>query len=80
MLTGPKTSDKLAGPIIVYPDVRCTLLVTRASDEGNRALAYFIAQLFDTEHLSQDVAEYERAVDLLVLLASICKAFMTKTG
>ena len=56
------------------------LLTMKAFNEGNRALAYFTAQLLDTEHLSQDAAERERAADLLAFLTPICKAFMTETG
>ncbi|EMC2781156.1 acyl-CoA dehydrogenase C-terminal domain-containing protein, partial [Pseudomonas aeruginosa] len=79
-LTGPKAPDKTADPIIVHPDVRRMLLTMKAFNEGNRALAYFTAQLLDTEHLSQDAAERERAADLLAFLTPICKAFMTETG
>ncbi len=79
-LTGPKAPDKPADPIIVHPDVRRMLLTMKAFNEGNRALAYFTAQLLDTEHLSQDAAERERAADLLAFLTPICKAFMTETG
>ncbi len=76
----PKAPDKPADPIIVHPDVRRMLLTMKAFNEGNRALAYFTAQLLDTEHLSQDAAERERAADLLAFLTPICKAFMTETG
>ncbi|WP_445673990.1 phenylacyl-CoA dehydrogenase [Pseudomonas aeruginosa] len=79
-LTGPKAPEKPADPIIVHPDVRRMLLTMKAFAEGNRALAYFTAQLLDTEHLSQDAAERERAADLLAFLTPICKAFMTETG
>ncbi|EIU7191727.1 TPA: phenylacyl-CoA dehydrogenase [Pseudomonas aeruginosa] len=79
-LTGPKAPEKPADPIIVHPDVRRMLLTMKAFNEGNRALAYFTAQLLDTEHLSQDAAERERAADLLAFLTPICKAFMTETG
>ncbi|MCH1281649.1 acyl-CoA dehydrogenase, partial [Pseudomonas aeruginosa] len=73
-LTGPKAPAKPADPIIVHPDVRRMLLTMKASNEGNRALAYFTAQLPDTEHLPQDAAERERAADLLAFLTPICKA------
>ncbi len=79
-LTGPKAPEKPADPIIVHPDVRRMLLTMKAFAEGNRAMLYFAAQLLDTEHLSQDAAERERAADLLAFLTPICKAFMTETG
>ncbi|MDN6856821.1 acyl-CoA dehydrogenase C-terminal domain-containing protein [Pseudomonas sp. CAN2814] len=79
-LTGPKAPEKPADPIIVHPDVRRMLLTMKAFNEGNRALAYFTAQLLDIEHLSQDAEERERAGNLLAFLTPICKAFMTETG
>ncbi|MCP1644640.1 alkylation response protein AidB-like acyl-CoA dehydrogenase [Pseudomonas citronellolis] len=79
-LTGPKAPDKPADPIIVHPDVRRMLLTMRAFNEGNRALAYFTAQLLDIEHLSDSAEERERAANLLAFLTPICKAFMTDTG
>ncbi|PAU63847.1 acyl-CoA dehydrogenase C-terminal domain-containing protein [Pseudomonas indica] len=79
-LTGPKAPDKPADPIIVHPDVRRMLLTMKAFNEGNRALAYFTAQLLDVAHLSEDAAEREEAENLLAFLTPICKAFMTDTG
>ncbi|MDN6875268.1 acyl-CoA dehydrogenase C-terminal domain-containing protein [Pseudomonas citronellolis] len=79
-LTGPKAPDKPADPIIVHPDVRRMLLTMKAFNEGNRALAYFTAQLLDIEHLSDSAEERERAANLLAFLTPICKAFMTDTG
>ncbi|MDF3935533.1 acyl-CoA dehydrogenase C-terminal domain-containing protein [Pseudomonas citronellolis] len=79
-LTGPKAPDKPADPIIVHPDVRRMLLTMRAFNEGNRALAYFTAQLLDIEHLSASEEEREQAANLLAFLTPICKAFMTDTG
>ncbi|MBW5455813.1 acyl-CoA dehydrogenase, partial [Pseudomonas aeruginosa] len=73
-LTGPKAPDKPADTIIVHPDVRRMLLTMTAVDEGNRALVYYTAQLLDTEHLSQDAAERERAADLQACVSWICKA------
>ncbi|MCO7574548.1 MULTISPECIES: acyl-CoA dehydrogenase C-terminal domain-containing protein [Pseudomonas chlororaphis group] len=79
-LTGPKAPDKAADPIIVHPDVRRMLLTMKAFNEGNRALAYFTAQLLDVAHLSADPAQRQDAEDLLAFLTPICKAFMTETG
>ncbi|MCP1605843.1 acyl-CoA dehydrogenase C-terminal domain-containing protein [Pseudomonas citronellolis] len=79
-LTGPKAPDKPADPIIVHPDVRRMLLTMRAFNEGNRALAYFTAQLLDIEHLSDNAEEREQAANLLAFVTPICKAFMTDTG
>ncbi len=79
-LSGPKAPDKPADPIIVHPDVRRMLLTMKAFNEGNRALAYFTAQLLDTAHLSDDAGQREEAENLLAFLTPICKAFMTETG
>lgn len=79
-LSGPKSPDKAADPIIVHPDVRRMLLTMKAFNEGNRALAYFTAQLLDVAHLSSDPAQRQDAENLLAFLTPICKAFMTETG
>lgn len=78
-LTGAKFPDKPADPIIVHPDVRRMLLTMKAFNEGNRALAYFTAQLLDQTH-SPDEARRQEAEALLAFLTPICKAFMTDTG
>ncbi|RJG12320.1 acyl-CoA dehydrogenase [Pseudomonas cavernicola] len=79
-LTGPKAPDKAADPIIVHPDVRRMLLTMKAFNEGNRALAYFTAQLLDVAHSSDSDAQRQEAENLLAFLTPICKAFMTETG
>ncbi|QTS86014.1 acyl-CoA dehydrogenase C-terminal domain-containing protein [Ectopseudomonas khazarica] len=79
-LTGPKAPDKAADPIIVHPDVRRMLLTMKAFNEGNRALAYFTAQLIDVAHRAETAEARQEAEDLLALLTPICKAFMTETG
>ena len=79
-LTGPKAPDKAADPIIVHPDVRRMLLTMKAFNEGNRALAYFTAQLIDQAHRSNSAEQREEAENLLAFLTPICKAFMTETG
>src|SRR3990167_3570258 len=79
-LTGPKAPDKVADPIIVHPDVRRMLLTMKAFNEGNRALAYFTAQLIDQAHRGDSAEQREEAENLLAFLTPICKAFMTETG
>ena len=79
-LTGPKAPDKAADPIIVHPDVRRMLLTMKAFNEGNRALAYFTAQLIDQAHRGNSAEQREEAENLLAFLTPICKAFMTETG
>ncbi|WP_339515600.1 acyl-CoA dehydrogenase C-terminal domain-containing protein [Pseudomonas sp. RL_15y_Pfl2_60] len=79
-LTGPKAPEKAADPIIVHPDVRRMLLIMKAFNQGNRALAYFTAQLLDQAHRAASAEAREEAENLLALLTPICKAFMTETG
>ncbi|MFA5678400.1 MAG: acyl-CoA dehydrogenase C-terminal domain-containing protein [Pseudomonas sp.] len=79
-LSGPAEPDKAADPIIVHPDVRRMLLTMKAFNEGNRALAYYTAQLLDNAYYSQDEAVRADAEDQLAFLTPICKAFMTDTG
>lgn len=79
-LTGPKAPEKAADPIIVHPDVRRMLLIMKAFNQGNRALAYFTAQLLDQAHRADSAEAREEAENLLALLTPICKAFMTETG
>ncbi len=79
-LTGAKAPDKVADPIIVHPDVRRMLLTMKSLNEGNRALAYFTAQLIDQAHGAADAEQRAEAEDLLALLTPICKAFMTESG
>ena len=78
-LTGAKAPEKSADPIIVHPDVRRMLLTMKAFNEGNRALAYFCAQLLDQLHAESE-EQRQQAEDLLAFLTPICKAFMTETG
>ncbi|WP_150305319.1 acyl-CoA dehydrogenase C-terminal domain-containing protein [Pseudomonas saliphila] len=79
-LSGAAAPDKPADPIIVHPDVRRMLFTMKAFNEGNRALAYYAAQLLDQAHYSKDEAAKTDAEDQLAFLTPICKAFMTDTG
>jgi hypothetical protein len=76
-LSGPKSPDKPADPIIVHPDVRKMLLTARAYAEGGRALALYIALLIDKEISTEDDEERKECADLVALLTPIVKAFLT---
>ena len=76
-LSGPKSPDKPADPIIVHPDVRKMLLTARAYAEGGRALAVWTALMIDKELSSDDEDERKEAVDLVALITPIVKAFFT---
>lgn len=76
-LTGPKATDKPADPIIVHPDVRKMLLITRAYAEGGRALCMWTALELDKELNHPDEAVRKEASDMVALATPIVKAFIT---
>ncbi len=79
-LSGAKTPEKAADPIIVHPDVRRMLLTQKAFAEGGRMLTLYTAQMIDVVEHGQDAAEREHAETLLGLLTPIVKAFLTEVG
>ncbi len=79
-LSGPKSKDKPADPIIVHPDVRKMLLTAKAYAEGGRALAIYCAVLLDKEHNAVDEAVRKESGEMLSLLTPIVKAFLTDNG
>ena len=79
-ITGAKSPDKPADPIIVHPDVRRLLMDTRAFVEGARAFAYFAGLQGDLLHVAPDENTRERAEDRMALLTPIIKAYMTDRG
>jgi alkylation response protein AidB-like acyl-CoA dehydrogenase len=76
-LSGPKTPDKPADPIIVHPDVRRLLLTQKAYAEGARAFSYWAAVQIDRELSHGDEAVRKDAADLVALLTPVLKAFLT---
>ena len=76
-LTGAKTPEKEADPILVHPDVRRMLLTQRAYAEGARAFTYWIALEIDKELSHPDEAVRKAAADNVALLTPIIKAFLT---
>jgi alkylation response protein AidB-like acyl-CoA dehydrogenase len=79
-LTGPKNPEGPADPILVHPDVRKGLLRIKATNEGMRALAYWVGLLIDLEHRHPDPAKREEATDLVALMTPVIKAFLTDVG
>ncbi|WP_148254294.1 acyl-CoA dehydrogenase C-terminal domain-containing protein [Aidingimonas lacisalsi] len=79
-LSGAKTPDKPADPIIAHPDVRRMLLTQKAFAEGGRMLVMYTARMVDVVEHGQDADERERAESLLGLLTPIVKAFLTEVG
>lgn len=78
--TGPKLPNKPADPIIVHADVRRMLLTQKAFAEGNRAMAYYVAQQIEIIKHSTDEVDVERAEKLLAFLTPIIKAFLTEVA
>jgi alkylation response protein AidB-like acyl-CoA dehydrogenase len=79
-LTGPKSSDKPADPIIVHPDVRRTLMTIRAFNEAARALVMWIALNGDVTHRSGDAKARQTSDDLMGLLTPVLKGVLTDIG
>jgi len=79
-LSGPKSPDQPADPIIVHPDVRRMLLTARAYAEGGRAFAYWVALMADHHLHHPDPEKKKFAADMMSLMTPIVKAFMTDNG
>jgi alkylation response protein AidB-like acyl-CoA dehydrogenase len=79
-LTGAKTPEKAADPILVHPDVRRMLLTMRAYIEGCRALSGWVAREIDILHRSTDEDAKLIADDFTALLTPVVKALFTDLG
>lgn len=79
-LTGVKSPEKPADPIIVHPDVRRMLLTSKAFIEGSRALSYWVGMNLDISHHHEDPAIRQKADDFVALLTPIVKAYQTDMG
>jgi alkylation response protein AidB-like acyl-CoA dehydrogenase len=79
-LTGAKSPDKAADPILVHPDVRRMLLTMRAYIEGCRALSGWVAREIDILHRSTDEDAKLIADDFTALLTPVVKALFTDLG
>lgn len=78
-LSGPKSPNEVADPIIVHPDVRRMLLTQRAIVDGGRVLVYLTGQIGD-EAVMLDGEEGQAARDLLDFLTPIVKGTLTELG
>ncbi len=79
-LTGVKSPDKPADPIIVHPDIRRTLMTIRAFNEAARALVVWTSLKSDLAHRSSDPKERQEADDHMGLLTPIVKGMLTDVG
>ncbi len=76
-LTGAKSPNQPADPIIVHPDVRRMLMTMRANIEGCRALGGWVARNLDVLEHSPDPAERAAAEDFVALMTPVVKALFT---
>jgi alkylation response protein AidB-like acyl-CoA dehydrogenase len=79
-LTGAKSPDKPADPIIVHPDVRRNLLSIKAFNEAARALTVWTSLKSDIAHRSGDAAERQSADDHMGLMTPVVKGVLTDLG
>ncbi|MDQ4135555.1 MAG: acyl-CoA dehydrogenase C-terminal domain-containing protein [Pseudomonadota bacterium] len=79
-LTGAKSPDKPADPIIVHPDVRRNLMSIRAFNEAARALVLWTALKSDVAHRSEDQGERQQADDHMGLMTPVLKGVLTDLG
>ncbi|QIL20102.1 acyl-CoA dehydrogenase C-terminal domain-containing protein [Thermomonas sp. HDW16] len=77
-LSGPKSPDKPADPIIVQPDVRRMLLSQKALVEGGRLLSLHAYSLLDAAEREADAVAREHAHTLVSFLTPISKACQTE--
>jgi len=79
-LSGVKSPDKPADPILVHPDVRRMLLTGKAYNEAARALLGWVSLNVDVSERHPDDHAREHADDLVSLLTPVVKAFFTDYG
>lgn len=79
-LDGAKHPEKPADPIIVHPDVRRMLLISKSVTEGARALSYWVGMSLDVAEKHPDPDVKEAADDLVALMTPIIKAYQTDMG
>ncbi len=79
-LAGVKAPDEPADPIIVHPDVRRMLMLSKSVTEGGRALSYLVGMELDISLKHADEKERQRADDFVALLTPIIKAYLTDMG
>jgi alkylation response protein AidB-like acyl-CoA dehydrogenase len=79
-LSGTKSKDQPADPIIVHPDVRKMLLTAKAYAEGGRALLCYSSMLLEKEHGHPDEKVRKDSGEMLAMLTPIVKAFVTDNG
>ncbi|MFT4614174.1 MAG: alkylation response protein AidB-like acyl-CoA dehydrogenase, partial [Bacteroidia bacterium] len=77
---GASDPGHVADPILVFGDVRRTLLEMKAFTEGGRALCYYTGMQLDTGKFSTDPAAKLRAQGLCDLLTPVVKVYLSDRG
>ncbi|URK88638.1 acyl-CoA dehydrogenase C-terminal domain-containing protein [Rhizobium sp. RCAM05350] len=79
-LSGVKSPDKKADPIIVHPDVRRVLMTIKAFNEAGRAFTLWTALKSDIAHRGDNDVDRQTADDILGLMTLILKGVLTDKG
>ena len=79
-LSGVKSPNTQADPIIHHPDVRKMLLTARAYTEAGRAFAYWVALMADQQYHGATEEDRKFGAEMMALTTPIVKAFMTDNG
>jgi alkylation response protein AidB-like acyl-CoA dehydrogenase len=79
-LDGAKSPDKPADSILVHPDVRRMLMISRAHIEGARALGLYTGVQLETEQHHPDESTRQKASYWVELMTPIIKAHFTDIG
>tara|TARA_B110000503_G_C7171531_1_gene424529 strand:+ start:2570 stop:4351 length:1782 start_codon:yes stop_codon:yes gene_type:complete len=77
---GARDPEQVADPILVFGDVRRTLLEMKAFNEGGRALCYYTGMQLDTSKFSTDPAAKLLAQSLCDLLTPVVKVYLSDKG
>ena len=75
-----READAKADCILVHPDVRRQLLNVKATTEGMRALALWVASHIDVSEHHPDEKMRQECDDLVGLLTPVIKAYCTERG
>jgi len=79
-LSGPKNPQGPADPIIVFPDVRRMLMMSRAFTEGARALHMWLSFLGTSLSKTQDTELQMAGGEIANLLTPVIKGYLTDMG
>ena len=78
-LSGKKSAQEVADPIMVHGDVRRMLLTMKALNEGSRALSVYIAMQLDAATYAEGEAQV-KGEKLAALMTPLAKTFFTDLG